>query len=191
MLSSSFCCRSIFCVILDYIIVTQDSCVRIKAFVGLPCQFTIICSWENRGRSDRQCGGRWVLGPWGWKFAQFLQFLERKGRLTMWSKFSGDILATAADFSPTICVGKVPQTEIQIPNPNNQKYNLYFGDRRWLLSAEPDNLCLKSCLSIQTCPTTTHHCKHHHDHHWQLMSKYRHNHHKHRQQGKWIVALNG
>ena len=40
----SFCCRSIFCVILDYIIVTQDSCVRIKAFVGLPCQFTIICS---------------------------------------------------------------------------------------------------------------------------------------------------
>ena len=61
----------------------QGSCVGIEAFVGSLCQFTIICSWENRGRRNHRCAN----GTPAWevkvkyrvarKFAQFPGVFEK------------------------------------------------------------------------------------------------------------------
>ena len=127
----------------------QGSCVGIEAFVGSLCQFTIICSWENRGRRNHRCAN----GTPAWevkvkyrearKFAQFPRVFEKILTARKFSDFWEIEMAWKfAQFcEKTKATRKFPQiSEIFRENwgPTMwSKFSRTGGDCGWLLCGNP------------------------------------------------------
>ena len=146
----------------------QGSCVGIEAFVGSLCQFTIICSWENRGRRNHRCAN----GTPAWevkvkyrvarKFAQFPGVFEKILTARKFSDFGEIEMAWKfAQFcEKTKATRKFAQiSEIFRENWGPTMWSKFSrtGGRLWLTSLRKPTICVwKLSSSIQTCPPTRH-----------------------------------